>query len=255
MIRSGIVSATFRNKSPEDIIRLASAAGLEGVEWSENSHVFPGDPEGAEKLGAMTSAAGLSAAAYGSYYRLGTEEDAVRAFAGRLVSAAALGAPVIRVWAGVRASADVSPDEFSKLAEEASVIASMAAQDGIKVAFEWHKNTLTDTNESAMRLLESADNPNLYCLWQPTAALSEAERCEGLRLLGKRLLNLHVYHWPGAVRRPLAEGESSWAAYFSCMDREEDRYALLEFVMGDSEEQFIADAETLKRWLKGELDG
>ena len=31
---------------------------------------------------------------------------------------------------------------------------------------------------------------------------------------------------------------------------EEDRYGLLEFVMGNTEEQFFEDAKTLNRWLE-----
>ena len=128
----------------------------------------------------------------------------------------------------------------------------MAAAEGIKIAFEWHKNTLTDTNESAMNLLNLADQDNLYCLWQPTVALSMEERCEGLRLLRERnrLLNLHIYYWLDGVRRPLREGVEEWSQYLSQVDEKENRFGLLEFVMGNTEEQFLEDAKTLHEILK-----
>ena len=50
MIIPGMVSATFREKSADDIIRLCKEADLQAVEWSENAHVMPGDPEGAAEL-------------------------------------------------------------------------------------------------------------------------------------------------------------------------------------------------------------
>ena len=109
----GAVSATFKKMplTADDVIALLSDCGLQAVEWSENVHVFPGDPEGAASLRKRTEAAGLRVAAYGSYYRLGENENPGQAFQQSLVSAEALGAPVIRVWAGTKASAEVGEME------------------------------------------------------------------------------------------------------------------------------------------------
>lgn len=252
MLIPGAVSATFRDKGAEDIIRLCAKACLRGVEWSENAHVFPGDAAGAAALGEKTRDAGLRVAAYGSYYRLGASREPQRDFGPSLISAQALGAPLIRVWAGTVPSAQASEEYVTHVAEEAAAIAEMAAGSGIRVAFEWHKNSLTDTNESAMNLLRRAGHPNLYCLWQPTVALTEAQRMEGLRLLGDRLLNLHMYYWPQGRRRPLEEGLGCWKRYLACADRSRDHYALLEFVMGNTEEQFARDAASLRRLLAQE---
>ena len=252
MIKSGIVSATFRKKTPEEIISLANEAGLSAVEWSEDCHVFSGDAFGSLKLRDACARAGLEIAAYGSYYRLGTADNIEEAFVPRVISAEALGAPLIRVWAGGKPSAEVGAEEFGKLAGEASIIAGIADLHGIKVAFEWHRNTLTDTNESAAKLLAAANHPNLYCLWQPTPGLTEEQREAGLRQLGDRLLNLHVYYWEEGKRRPLSEGSEYWKRYFSNADTARDRYALLEFVMDDTREQFLEDARTLLGWLKDE---
>jgi len=252
MIIPGMVSATFREKTADDIIRLCKEADLQAVEWSENAHVMPGDPEGAAELLKKTQMAGLTVAAYGSYYRLGQNEDPKTVFQASLVSAKELKAPLIRIWAGTKPSLEVSDEEARALAREAAVIGEMAEAEGIKIAFEWHKNTLTDTNESATNLLNLADQDNLYCLWQPTVALSMDERCEGLQLLRERnrLLNLHIYYWLDGVRRPLREGVGEWSQYLSQVDEKENRFGLLEFVMGNTEEQFLEDAKTLHEILK-----
>ncbi len=245
----GAVSATFRGKGADDIIRLCAENHLAGVEWSENAHVFPGDPEGAAHLGERTRRAGLRVAAYGSYYRLGSACPPWDDFKRSLVSARALGAKVIRVWAGTHPSAQATREYAARVAAEAAAIAGLAAEAGIRVAFEWHRDTLTDTNESAMTLLRHAGHPNLYCLWQPTAALTPAQRVDGLRGLGDRLLNLHVYYWPDDVRRPLAEGMDDWRRYLACAGPGGGRFALLEFVMGDTEAQFARDAAALRELL------
>ena len=249
MITTGMVSATFREKPAEDIIRLCVENRLSAVEWSENAHVLPDDPQGAALLRQKTEDAGLKIAAYGSYYRLGENENPAETFQKSLVSAKTLGAPVIRIWAGKKPSAEVGEEEFSRLAAEASLIAGLAEQTGIQAAFEWHKNTLTDTNESAVRLLALAAHPNLYCLWQPTDALTMEQRKQGLHWLSQngRLLNLHVYYWPDGTRHPLAEGIAVWKDYLSQIDITEDRYALIEFVRGNTEQQLADDAQAINR--------
>lgn len=251
MIIPGMVSATFRNKPAEDILGICREAKLKAVEWSENAHVQPGDKEGAADLYERTVNAGLRVAAYGSYYRLGRNEEPDKALRASLDSAKALHSPLIRIWAGEEASDRMTEEKRRTLTREASRAGKIAAEYGIKAAFEWHKNTLTDTNESAMKLLCEASQDNLYCLWQPTVALSMEQRTEGLDLLrqNKRLLNLHIYYWLDGVRRPLAEGEREWMQYLEHVDPVDERFGLLEFVMGNTEQQFLEDAAVLCRWL------
>jgi len=250
MIIPGIVSVTFRDKTAEWIIERCQMAKLGAVEWSEKIHVFPDDENGAAALGKKTTEAGLAVAAYGSYYRLGEQDSPKTVFLKSLKSAAALKAPIIRIWAGVRPSDEVGSEEFDRISKEAALAAELAAGYNIKVALEWHKDTLTDTNESAIRILQTADHPNLYCLWQPTAALSVQERVKGLDLLGSRILNLHIYYWPDGVKRPLAEGLGEWQQYLRHIDKDIVRYGLMEFVMDGTEEQFLQDAQVLHRMLK-----
>jgi sugar phosphate isomerase/epimerase len=250
MLRSGVVSITLKEKSAGELIRLAAKAGLEGIEWSENYHVRIGDLAAAIRLRKETESAGLKVVSYGSYFRLGTEENFGEVFKKSLFTARELGAPAIRVWTGNKSSAHVSGDEFKRIVRESAVIADMAAEFDIKVAYEWHKNTLTDTNESAMKLLEAVNNKNIYCLWQPSAHLDEAGRLEGLGLLKDKLLNIHTYYWVDKQRRPLAEGKDAWKEYFTLIDRTEDHYLLMEFVKDDSEEQFLEDAAVLRDWVR-----
>ena len=58
--------------------------------------------------------------------------------------------------------------------------------------------------------------------------------------------------WPtSAERHPLAEGAERWPAFFAeCKLMAGDRFALMEFVPGDSPAAFLRDAETLKSWLR-----
>ncbi|NOU63861.1 TIM barrel protein [Paenibacillus sp. LMG 31461] len=251
MILPGIVSVTFRERSAIEILELSSHCGLKAIEWSENAHVGPGDEVGAHNLYTRTIDSGMQVAAYGSYFRLLANEQPEQVFRESLIAAKALHAPLIRIWAGALPSSAADSDYYARLAKEATHIAEMAAAEGIKVALEWHRGTLTDTNQSSMRLLDEADHANLYCLWQPTPELSVKERCEGLQELAarKKLLNLHAYYWKGDIRRPFAEGIHEWSQYLAQIDTREDRYMLMEFVMGDTVEQFRTDAAAFQQLL------
>lgn len=156
MIIPGLVSATFKTESPDFVLAALKKADLHAVEWSENWHIPAGDAALARDLRERTLAQGAEIAAYGSYYRLGQNSDPAKDFLPTLQSAAALGAPLIRIWGGGTASAELDADTRRELAVEARIVSDMAASEGIKVALEWHKNTVTDTNESGLSFLDEA---------------------------------------------------------------------------------------------------
>ena len=261
MIRGGLVSITFRKLFPRAIIDLVTRAGHTGIEWGGDVHVPHGEIVVAREVAQMTQDAGLLVAAYGSYYRVGVSEKDGLAFAHVLESAIALGAPTVRVWAGNRGSADADESYRAAVIEDARRIAVLAHAAGITVSFEYHRNTLTDTNDSAHRLLEEVGHPNVRTYWQPPLAISLAECLEGLDAVSDYLSNAHVFQWtaasPAAIadRRPLAEGAEVWRQYLeriAATDR--DHFALIEFVRDDAPEQFLADSRVLSAWL-AELNG
>jgi len=253
MIRPGLVSISFRSLTTAEIIDLCVRAGLDGIEWGGDVHVPHGNAATARAVGQATVAAGLTVAAYGSYYRVGETIDNP-SFADVLISAQALGAPLIRVWAGKRGSADASPDYRAQVVTDLRHVAAAAAAAGIVVACEFHGGTLTDTNDSALALYREVNHPNLRAYWQPPVGQS-ADYCQqGLAALLPRLTNLHVFHWVvqdgKRSREPLAAGATPWAPYLDLARQAPgDRYALLEFVRDDSPDQLLTDAATLRQWL------
>ncbi len=243
MLRPGLVSATFKKRSIDEVISLARENGLKGIEWSENHHLEKGNVGQASLVRAKMLDAGLEIASYGSYYRLGCHMD----FRPSVRSAKALGAPFIRIWAGVKGSLLVGKDEFFNIVREAKDAARLAMDNGMVVALEWHKNTLTDRGESGKRLLDEVASPAFMTFWQPTPALSVQRRCKDLELVANYVTNIHVYYWDESGRRPLSEGKEDWSRYMQHIKG--DHWALLEFVKGDTAEQFALDAKSLLSWL------
>ena len=256
---AGVVSVTFRELMPAEVVALAADVGLASVEWGGDVHVPPGDLGNARAVARMTADAGLRVACYGSYLRLGERGDGhgPAAFAPVIETAAALGAPAVRVWAGRRSSTDDDDACRRAVIDDARRLADLAGADGIDVLLEHHANTLTDRDGAAVALLRAIDHPRVGTLWQPQAGRTVADRCDGLRRMLPWLGHVHAFHWPApGVRADLADGTGDWRAYLDVL-RDAPRPSgrplpvLLEFVRGDDPEQFRRDAATLTSWVDG----
>ncbi len=253
MIRPGLVSITFRKLSPREIVDRCVQAGLEGIEWGGDVHVPHGNLEAAREVAGITRAAGLAVAAYGSYYRAGLNDPAL-SFTNVLESAAVLGAPVIRVWAGNTGSADAGPDIRAAVASDLARCADLAKAGGISVALEFHGGTLTDTAESAADLMKALEGSGVRLYWQPPVGLTPDAAVRSLRHVLPWVDHVHVFAWQkggdGIIRLALAEGAGAWAQYLDTLkSRNQDRWALLEFVRGDDPGHLSADAAALRSWL------
>jgi sugar phosphate isomerase/epimerase len=246
MLTSGLVSVTFRQLAPREIVQLALQAGLHGIEWGGDIHVPHGDISAARAVRQITADAGLQLLAYGSYFRFQPDQ----AFEPVLETAVALGAPLIRIWAGNQPSSSAGSDTHALIVAESRRIAQLAQQAGILVAYEFHANTLTDTTESALDLLRAADG--MRTLWQPPHQIAVEAQLGSLRAILPWLANVHAFTWRGAnnQRLPLADGAALWQPALDILvDSGRDHAVLLEFVAGDDPRNLLRDAATLNGWL------
>ena len=252
MFTAGLVSVTFRQLEPEAIIRLCRENRLEAIEWGGDIHVPHGETAVAAEVGRLTGEAGIRIAADGSYYRLGVATGGRQPeFSAVLDSAVALGAPLIRVWAGVRGSAEATEGDWQSVVDDLHRVAAMAGAVGLGIALEYHGNTLTDSAASASRLLGSVQDSNVTSLWQPLSICPPEQRASSLTAILGRVSNIHVYHWAAkGVRLPLADGSGPWAEYLRILAAEKTpRCLLLEFVVDNDPAGLRADAATLRRWI------
>lgn len=256
-MNAGLVSISFRELDADAIIRLVAECGLSGIEWGGDVHVPHGDLSTAEYVGRKTRQAGLEVASYGSYYHFDDcdpEQEGKGPTMERVIDTAqALGAPAIRLWAG-RHGPDGMPDEQRKaIAARAREFAEAAGRQGMRIDFEFHDNTLTETPESTLQLLEDTNHPNVRTLWQPPLHTSPEDRLKGLQKVKPWVSNLHCNHF-GQDRWPhvhlLADGADEWARFLEEFRSSHlDRWILIEHVKDHDPANFVKDAATLRDWL------
>ena len=250
----GLLSVTFRQLTADQIIDLCAQNGLLALEWGGDIHVPHGDLAEAKRVGDATRAAGLTVAAYGSYYRCDAQADQPD-FADVLASAQALGAPLIRVWAGTTGSDKTSLADRCRVVADLKRIGQIADDAGIQITIEYHANTLTDDPDSALPLIQAVDHPNVKLYWHTSNGKPAEYSAAVLERVKPYLSHLHVFHWnfgdEGIERRPLADAFETWQRYLKIADppADETRALMLEFVRDDSPEQLADDARTLIRLI------
>lgn len=262
LLSPGLVSISFRSWTPAEVVLQARKARLQAIEWGGDVHVPHGDTKRAADVGALTREEGLEVAAYGSYYRVGggvgPEWEPV------LDSACALGARVVRVWAGGLGSDSPAADaaHWERVATDAARIARSAEAAGVRVAFEYHGGVLTDGLAQTLRLLSAANHENLCLYWQPQHHQVTATGLEELAAFAPRLAHVHVFSWIGRWedKRHLSTYEDRWRLYLAAARRAPElktpggacipRRAMLEFIPDESAEGLQRDAATLRAWLE-----
>lgn len=247
VFKTGLCSVTFRNLSVEEVIGLASTAGLDGIEWGGDIHVPGGNLKCAAEVATATEKANLEVISYGSYYRVGESKNNDVSFEQVLETAVYLKAPAIRVWAGGLGS-DVADRTYrNKVVTDAKKIAVLAERKNVSINFEYHGGTLTDTKESASLLMKEINHPNVKIYWQPAVGLPVDDCLASIDEISAWLSHVHVFHWDVTDRLTLSEGKEEWQTYLNKLQTDEKiRYLMIEFVIGDSKEQFLKDAEVLK---------
>lgn len=250
MIQPGLTSITFRNLDAATIVNEVVKAGLAGIEWGGDIHVPHGEIQTAETIAKQTRDAGLAVSSYGSYFRAGAVDHPENPAPDAVVETAqALGAPMIRVWAGNKGSAESEASVRAHVAEAIRDICERAARTNIQIGIEYHRNTLTDTAESALALIQAIDHPHCTLYWQPPNEMRDGDHgISGLQTVLPYVSNVHVFYWT-PERLPLEDGKDLWQQYVSTLGVKIPRWALLEFVPGNNLDAFHDDAKSLKELL------
>ncbi|MGP6139010.1 MULTISPECIES: sugar phosphate isomerase/epimerase family protein [unclassified Jeotgalibaca] len=246
----GLCSVTLGKYSVEEVIEIIKPTKIQSIEWWGKDHVPPGDLENARRVGNLTREAGLVVSSYGSYFRL---LDGLDAFKEVVETTKALGTDMIRIWAGADGSEAVDEETRRRMVAEAKEIADFASKSAMQIGIEYHQNTLTDTPESALALIEAIAKDNVSLYWQPSETLSVDERLASLDILASWISNVHVFNWKNYMERySLADAQSDWQKYIDKIEKKhsQSRHYLLEFVKDDDPKNIVHDTNALYQLIK-----
>ena len=244
IIKPGLVSVTFRSRIIEEIVLLCADTGLSVIEWGGDVHVPHGDTDAAELAHDLCHDAGIELGDYASYYNLPADGAG---FEDTVITAAALEAPGIRIWAGSAGSGETAPELRDKMTERLRRNAAAAASAGLSLSFEYHGGTLTDNAESACRLLKECGADNVFLHWQPNQFRDFEYNLAALRRVAPYVDCAHVFAWEGDKKLPLSAHGEMWREYFDILGKSgRCRSALLEFLPCEDEDNLRRDSETLR---------
>ncbi len=241
----GLVSISFRGHSPEELLRAVKAAGLGCIEWGSDVHAPCDDAHNLRKIAAMQEVAGISCCSYGTYFKLGKDDPAQ--LESYIRAAKLLGTNVLRLWCGVKGSAQYTPEELEALYRDCRAAAKIAEENGVILCMECHNNTVTDRKESALALMEAVDSLSFRMYWQPNQKYSVEENLACAALLAPYVYHVHVFNWTddGVLHRyPLTQGVDTWKQYMAHLPGQHTM--LLEFMPDDRLESLADEAEALR---------
>jgi sugar phosphate isomerase/epimerase len=241
----GITSISFRELNVSEIIDFAVKAKIDGIEWGSDIHVLPGDLEGAKSVKRECDEKGIKIFSYGSYYCLGRNQY----FEDYIETCLALGCKRIRIWAGKKYPHEMNEAERQTLVDECVEISKKALKNDIEICFEYHRNSLTATKESAYQLIQEVNHTNVFLYWQPNPDVDENEKLKEIDLLRPYIKTVHFFNWTrGNVRHLMKDGLDYWKKYIEEIDNKDIPY-LLEFTKDDDLNNALDDIESMKSLL------
>ncbi len=236
----GLCTIAFRDRPIDEALDVAVEAGFDGVEiWGQQGHLPPSvSPASATQIRQFVDDRGLKVFAYGSYLRVLSEDYGMQ-LRPVLNTTAALGAPIVRIWAGATPSAEAGHAQVDEAVGQLRELCHMAAEVGVTVAFENHDGSLADSAEMILHLIERTGADNLKTYYQPSWRSGAGDFYESLERLLPHVVNIHAQNFRGhhKQRTPLADGDADYERIFRILrEGQYDGPIEVEFVEGPDPE-------------------
>lgn len=248
MYQLGLVSISFREHSPKELITAVKKAGLSCIEWGSDVHAPCDDEARLHEIAAAQQAAEISCCSYGTYFRFG--KDSPVELLNYIKAAKILGTNIIRLWCGTKGSDEYTADELEALYTNCRKAARIGEENGVVFCMECHNGTVTDRKESALALMQAVDSPAFRMYWQPNQLRPQEENMAYAKLLSSWTEHLHVFNWDcpngGPLEKyPLVEAVDTWKGYLTRIPGE--HCLLLEFMPDDKLETLRTEADALRK--------
>lgn len=238
----GLVSVSFRQHSPKEILEVTRAVGLSCIEWGSDVHAPCRDVERLREIAALQREYGIFCSSYGTYFRLGeTPAEELEAY---IQASRILGTNILRLWCGVKSGKDMTNEERDALLDVCRRAAKVAEASGVTLCMECHKRTFTENPDDAIWLMKSVNSPRFRMYWQPFQWQCSEQNIDNAKKIAPFAEHIHVFNWKGSEKLPLADAVGEWQEYIKVFST--PRTLLLEFMPNGRLEELVREADTLK---------
>ena len=238
----GVVSVSFRQSAPKEILEAARKAGLACIEWGSDVHAPCGETERLLEIAELQKKYGIVCSSYGTYFRLG--KSPIEELEQYIHAARLLGTNILRLWCGTKAGRDMNSAERQDLLSLCIEASKIAGDHGVILCMECHKKTFTEDPDDAVWLMRSVDSSNFRMYWQPFQWQSAYENIENAKKIAPYAEHIHVFNWKGDKKFSLCEAVGEWRRYLC--EFPSRRTLLLEFMPDGTMEELNAEASALK---------
>jgi sugar phosphate isomerase/epimerase len=195
--RFALCTISHREKLLEYVLDVAKELGFDGVElWGREPHISEKfDENRVQAARKMIEERGLQLCCLGSYVVFGpvrTRAEELVDLDDTLYTARCLRAPLVRIWASDIASAKATRKQWDQTASEIQEACDRAARLSLVVAAEMHDDTLTDTADASLRLLEQVNRANFKLNFEVSHRPVEEPPRERLLRVLDHVVHLHL---------------------------------------------------------------
>ena len=244
----GLVSVSFRNNSPREIVEAVRKSNLEVIEWGSDIHAPYNDIDRLTEIAALQNEYGIKCSSYGTYFCLGVTP--IYELEGYINAAKILGTNILRLWCSNENGADMTKDKRTALVEDCRKAAKLAEAHNVTLCLECHQKTFTERYEDTVWLMNEINSPSFRMFWQPFQWQTVSENVEGSRKLAPYTEHLHVFYWRFDEKLPLAYGIDDWCAYLK--EFTAPRTLLLEFMPNGGIDELPNEADALRKIVEVE---
>lgn len=241
MLKTGVVSVSFRGLGVDDVIRVTKEAGLKYIEWGSDVHAPYVDIEKVKYIAEAQKAAGISCSSYGTYFKIG--EHGTNELYGYIEAAKILGTNVLRLWCGNKNHENLTPREREFLISESKKAAKIAEEMGAVLCMECHQSSFTNSLEGALDLMQSVNSPAFRMYWQYSHKATLEENIEYATKIAPYTENVHVFYFEEGKKKTLMAGKELWEKFMPCFDGKQ--HFLLEFMPDSRPESLPEEAKAL----------
>lgn len=238
----GLVSISFRQHSPREILEATKAAGLSCIEWGSDVHAPCNEIERLKQIAELQKEYGMACSSYGTYFRLG--ETPIEELEKYIQAAKLLGTKILRLWCGRKKGKDMSACEREALFSVCRKAAKIAEASEVTLCLECHNKTFTEDPSDVVLLMQSVNSPYFRMYWQPFQWQSSEQNLENAKRIAPFAEHIHVFHWKEDKKLPLADAVAEWRRYLN--EFSAPRTLLLEFMPNGTIEELAGEVNALK---------